>query len=449
MKKETNPVWSFFASIKLAFVIIALLASSSIIGTLLQQGKNHEFYVELVGPGLARLFDVLDFTTMYTSWWFLTMLFIFSVNLIVCSIDRWPATWRLVTLDNLNTKPDRLEKMAQRTVINSNKSLQAASDSVRNIFNNAGWKTAEVEKDGSIMFASQKGAWTRLGVYGVHISILIIILGANIGSIFGYKGSVMIPEGTYTDTIFQFDGKNTPIPLDFEVRCDFFSVDRHETGAPREFTSRLVITQDGQVVKTETITVNHPMKFQGYTFYQSSYQAMENQFFVSLRNRDSNALRKFVVPPHQQAFWHDEEIAFGVVDIARSERMGKHRYKIWFQSQKNNPIQFWAEEEVPFFIEQPEATYSLKIKQRYATGLQVAKDPGVWTVYFGFTLMMVAIYVAFFMSHRRLWGLVTKTPSGVRILISGSSNKNKIDFERKFNRLITKKLKEFDGDLKN
>ena len=38
------------------------------------------------------------------------------------------------------------------------------------------------------------------------------------------------------------------------------------------------------------------------------------------------------------------------------------------------------------------------------TGLQVAKDPGVWIVWLGCTLMMAGyLYVAFFMSHRRIW----------------------------------------------
>jgi cytochrome c biogenesis protein len=58
------------------------------------------------------------------------------------------------------------------------------------------------------------------------------------------------------------------------------------------------------------------------------------------------------------------------------------------------------------------------------TGLQVAKDPGVWIVWFGCILMMAGIYAAFFMSHRRIW---VRIENGV-VLIGGNSSKNHAGF---------------------
>jgi cytochrome c biogenesis protein len=42
------------------------------------------------------------------------------------------------------------------------------------------------------------------------------------------------------------------------------------------------------------------------------------------------------------------------------------------------------------------------VEQRYFTGLQVSRDPGVWVVYTGFILIIVGCYITFFMSHRQV-----------------------------------------------
>ena len=74
----------------------------------------------------------------------------------------------------------------------------------------------------------------------------------------------------------------------------------------------------------------------------------------------------------------------------------------------------------------------------YATGLQIAKDPGVWVVYTGCGLMLLGLYVAFFMSHRRIWLLIRKENGETTVLMSGSTNKNKTGFETTFRALSTK-----------
>ena len=47
------------------------------------------------------------------------------------------------------------------------------------------------------------------------------------------------------------------------------------------------------------------------------------------------------------------------------------------------PVLFIAEDKKPVNIERGDTSYSFTIKQRFATGLQVVKDPGVWIVYAG------------------------------------------------------------------
>jgi len=73
-------------------------------------------------------------------------------------------------------------------------------------------------------------------------------------------------------------------------------------------------------------------------------------------------------------------------------------------------------------------------QKRMFTGLQVAKDPGVWIVWLGCALMVVGIYGAFLMSHRRIW---VRLQNG-HVTIGGNASKNQASFEQYFKELETK-----------
>ena len=70
------------------------------------------------------------------------------------------------------------------------------------------------------------------------------------------------------------------------------------------------------------------------------------------------------------------------------------------------------------------------------TGLQVRKDPGVWIVYLGCIVMSIGLYAAFFMSHARIWVSLKDEKGSIKVTIAASTNKNKIAFEQKIDKLI-------------
>ena len=72
---------------------------------------------------------------------------------------------------------------------------------------------------------------------------------------------------------------------------------------------------------------------------------------------------------------------------------------------------------------------------RYYTGLQVNKDPGVRVVYAGFILMIVGIYITFFMSHQQVCIDVAGQGNKSRIMVAGTSNKNKLGMQKKVTKL--------------
>ena len=440
MKKTENMVWRFFASVKLALFSLLILATTSVIGTLIPQKNPPEFYIEAFGPRTAQFFRLLDVPDMYNSWWFISLLLLFSINLIVCTIDRLPNVWQMVVMNNLDTPPDRLEKMPNRHVFHARGDVESIAKIAKGILAKSGWKAQDENNPAGSLLFSQKKAWSRLGVYAVHLSILVIFAGAIIGSLLGFKAGVMLPEGGVTDTVYE-TGTGKPIPLGFTLQCEGFNVSFYADGTtPKEFRSTLKVIDSSakELPPAKDIIVNDPLSYKGITFYQSSYEPMQG-FNISIVNKATKVRQNFQVPFGEKIHWPGTGIDFGIINQQVRSRMGDvDKLKVWFSDGQGEPSIFWMDNNAKQTISSPAAAYEFQAHQVYATGLQVAKDPGVWTVYVGCILMLTGLYVAFFLSHRRVWVYIVREEATdrCRVLVCGVSSKNKIAFENEFSALV-------------
>ncbi len=434
--KKKNPVFSFFSSVKLALFTLFLLAVTSIIGTVIPQKESMDWYIHNYSETTARLFQVLSIPDMYNSWWFLGLLSLLSVNLIVCSIDRFPGVWRQIKADNLAIDLKRLRKMRLSASWTSEKTEESLANELTAKLAESGWKAERRKRDDSLLLFAQKGAMTRTGVYIVHASILIIFIGAIIGEMYGFKGSIMLPETKGTSFIYQF-GSGDRLDLGFTVRCDHFDIDFYDSGMPKAYRSKLTVIEDGKEVLKKDIVVNDPLTYNGITFYQSSYQGYED-FLLTVTNQQTGVSETVILPfQQQQTLGSLNNSRIGIIN---AQAMGQtlKSMKVWFKDDLGPASTFWLNTGEQATVERPDGKYTIAGKQMYATGLQVAKDPGVWVVYLGCGMMILGLFVAFFMSHRRIWLLLSREDGKTTILASGSANKNKVGFEKTFTALVAK-----------
>ncbi|MCX5870770.1 MAG: cytochrome c biogenesis protein ResB [Deltaproteobacteria bacterium] len=432
--KNKNPIWDFFASVKLALFTLFFLSTTSIIGTIIPQKETTQWYIDRYGEATANLFQILSITPdMYSSVWFLCLLGLLCLNLIVCSLDRFPGVWRQIKADNLNTPLNRLEKMEPQCRWQLSNPPESSTMALKIALKTNGWKAEERKLDNAFLLFAQRGAMTRTGVYIVHASILVIFAGAIIGSVLGFKGSIMLPETKTSDKAYAF-GTNSPIDLGFTVRCDRFNIEFYDNGMPKSYRSQLAILENGKVVKEKAIVVNDPLSYKGITFYQSSYEAYP-EFSITITNKKTGLSETAIIPYQQQRSLDKSGLRFGIIN---AEAQGKvvSKMKIWMSDDKGEPSLFWLNDGEQVTVERPQNNFTVSAKQMYGTGLQVGKDPGVWTVYTGCALMILGLIVAFFMSHQRIWLYICEETDGKSsILMAGNANKNKAGFEKTFQAL--------------
>lgn len=72
-------------------------------------------------------------------------------------------------------------------------------------------------------------------------------------------------------------------------------------------------------------------------------------------------------------------------------------------------------------------------EQLQATGLQISKQPGKNVVYIGSLMLTLGIFMMFYVAHRRLW--LWLEPNNGKVLLSGTTNRNQIEFETEFERI--------------
>ncbi len=438
-------LWRFFASIRLTVVLLLSLATTSIIGTLIPQNMGFADYVAKYGVQLFRIFSILDLFDMYHAPWFRFLLFMLTLNVLICSIDRLPATLKIVFAQPPTFNANRFRRLPARKTFDSDLSFDRLVDRLSlEMKKKFSYLRVEPHDQSTFIFAERQ-RWTRFGFYLVHISVVLLLLGGLIGSVLGFDGFVQIPEG---ETIGQIHSENrgTPIPLGFDVRCDDFSVTFYNEGKsrrPKEFRSRLTIIEDGKPVLTRDIIVNDPLRYKGINFFQSSYGALAPESAKLLvKSQQSGLQYPLEATMGRPLMLPEDGGTLTLIDFVSDFRfkgvnlgetlVGRLVQHDGAETDIVLPVRFQGFDKMRggrfiFTID--------TVENKFYTGLQVTKDPGVWMVYIGFIFMIGGCFITFFMSHQKVCVEISTLDDQQHVLVSGTANKNKLGMNRKVEEL--------------
>jgi cytochrome c biogenesis protein len=434
-----------FRSLKLTISLLILLAILSIIGTLIKQNAPSEEYIQRYG---IRLYEVLNFFNlfdMYHSWWFSAILLLLVINLIACSYQRFPGVWSQIFRGSgsegledamIKTLP-YVEKVGVQSLPEA-KTIENVRSSLGQWFKNP----KRIETESTLTFFSEKGKFSRLGAYLTHLSIIIILIGGMIGSLFGFKGFVNILEGETVDQIYLrgIEGENSH-PIPFSIRCDDFNISYYDLQRPekhvKEYTSVLTIIENGKEVVKQSIMVNHPLHYKGLAFYQANYGAIHDiTLGVQWKDRKEKDLLKgfegdTVSIPNSNARIRFLKYAHQVHNFGEGVQVALFK-------PNQQPRAYWVFKSNPTLDQPRDENFILTFEgftEKEYTGLSVTKDPGVWVVWVGSGLMIIGLIISFFFSHQRVWVRIPKKIGG-EIVLAGSTNKNKVGFEKAFSQLV-------------
>ena len=110
---------STIADLRLAIVLLLVIAIFSISGTIIEQNQAINYYQQnypenpaLFGFLTWKVLIAIGLNHVYTSWWYLSILVLFGASLIACTFKRQLPALKAVNIWKYYTKPKQFNKLA-------------------------------------------------------------------------------------------------------------------------------------------------------------------------------------------------------------------------------------------------------------------------------------------------------------------------------------------------
>lgn len=407
-------IYRFFISMHFSLFLLALIATGSIFGTFIKQGGAEEEYISLYSENTYKLIKFFNLEDAYHSTWFYALIALFAANLVLCTARQ---TIRLVREKRRTEIPgaDRLRTMECNTIIPRERREKAEKEILK------AYRLVREDEDGMLF---EKGVLSRWGVFVTHVSIIIILIGGIIGSIFGFRGFVVLGEGEIKDSMITEGANPQERALGFAIKCKNFNASFYQNGTPKDYVSAIEIIEGGKVILEKNVRVNDPLYYRGTRIYQSGYgQKGSFEFRIDGEKKvlaEKEALRKRSLVLMVVGFKREIHNFGPGVQIVYME--GDEPKTTWFllnaerlRSQRIQGVDI----------------HLVKIQENPYTSLEVTGDPGIFIVWTGFALILFGLYVTFFTCYRRIFIVSTEN----EIIMAGYALKNKAVFRREFEKL--------------
>lgn len=307
--RETK-TWKFFSSIKLAIWLIAIIALLSLIGTLIPQNQDQASYAAKYGYYGYRILLDTGLTDIYSSWYFILSLILFSLNLAACLLNRLSLRGRslgsfISHLSILVILSGALIGMlyGESGYVTIGKGEESDSFIARDKQVKLGFSirlddfiyTENIDpKEKLLVYASRKdssdalvaqipvepGRESEIAGTGYKVRILRYIpdfmMDIPTKEIISRSAR---PNNPAIEVELKDKAGNVKVSWVFarypdmhkEIDSDFKFAYKWEMRQPKDFISKVTIVKEAKEVMSRDIRVNEPLRFGGYTFFQSSY----------------------------------------------------------------------------------------------------------------------------------------------------------------------------------
>ena len=416
-------IFKIIADLRFAITILLIIASASIIGTVIEQDQSIETY-KLNYPLTNRVFGFLSwdiilkfgFDHVYTTWWFITFILLFGISLLTCTfLQQLPSLkiakrcqfFRLTNqfrLLNISTKLQHLSLT---------KLLFRIKESQYSIFQ---------QKDIAYCY---KGLIGRIAPIIVHFSMILILLGAVFGSLNGFKAQEIVPKTeTFHIQNVLSNGQLTKIPNVSARVNDFWITYTKQTTVSQFYSDISILNVDGSEIERKTIFVNSPVKYEGVDYYQTDW----NLIGLRVQTNDETPFQYPLVSVlnNRSKVWltwipFDSELKTGITVLVDNLE--------GYASVYNDTGTFLGNLELN---ETFNSNFPITLTDIISsTGLQIKSDPGIPLIYAGFFLLMVSTLISY-ITYSQIWIIQYNR----QVFVGGTTNRATFDFELEFFELI-------------
>nr|YP_010282942.1 Cytochrome c biogenesis protein [Nitzschia ovalis]ULD15706.1 Cytochrome c biogenesis protein [Nitzschia ovalis] len=412
-------IFRLFADLRFSIFILLLISVCSIIGTVIEQDQSIETY-KLNYPLINPIYGFLSwdrilyfgFDHVYKTWWFLSLIFLFGYSLILCSFLQQLPSLKIARRCQFFRTNQAFYKLNNSTVL--------TIFSLPKILASIKVKQYSVFQQKSMIYC-YKGLIGRIAPIIVHFSMILVLVGTIIGSLFGFKAQEIVPktENFHIQNLLT-NGTLSIVPQTSTRINDFWITYTKNKTISQFYSDISILSTKGNEIKRKTVAVNYPFINNGIYYYQTDWN------LLGLRFKDMN--NRIVEYPLINIFPNQEKIWLTWVGNSQFLRDGIILLidnLEGYCSVYSNSGQFLGNIELNETLKFDQPITLLEIIS--STGLQVKTDPGIPLIYLGFFFLMVSTLMSY-ITYSQVWIIQRKN----QLFIGGNTNRASFDFELEF-----------------
>lgn len=416
-------IFRLFADLRFSIFTLLLISTCSIIGTVIEQDQSIETY-KINYPITNPVFGFLSWDKIiyfgldhvYKTWWFLFLIFLFGCSLVLCSFLQQLPSLKVARRCQFFRTNRAFYKLNNYTIL--------TTPSFSKILAGIKLNDYSIFQQKNIVY-SYKGLIGRIAPIIVHFSMILVLVGTIVSSLFGFKAQEIVPktENFHIQNILS-NGRLSIIPQNSARVNDFWITYTKNKTISQFYSDISILNSTGNEIKRKTISVNYPLVNKGVYYYQTDWNLIGLRFKTNTNQIIEYPLVN--VFPNQEKIWltwisNSQLTQTGIILLIDNLE--------GYCSIYNDTGQFLGNLELNETFNFNQNITLLEILS--STGLQIKIDPGIPLIYLGFFFLMISTLMSY-ITYSQVWIFQKEQ----QLFIGGNTNRALFDFELEFLKLV-------------
>lgn len=412
-------IFRILADLRFSIFILLLISLCSITGTVIEQDQTIETY-KLNYPLSRPIFGSLSWDKIlglgldhvYKTWWFLALVLLFGLSLLLCSFFQQLPSLKIARRCQFFRITEQFYRLKISTILDGT--------SFNRIVSEIKLSKYSIFQQKNIIYC-YKGLIGQIAPITVHFSMIFVLIGLSIGSLFGYKAQEVIPntENFHIQNILS-NGPLAQISQTTARVNHFWIIYTKEKTIAQFYSDLSILDKNGVEIHRKTIRVNQPLIYKGTYYYQTDWN------LVGLRLQNSS----------------EKIVEYPLTNI--SNRQSKLWLTWYFERLDSNQGSLVLIDNLEGYCsvykETGEFTGTTELNEMTnilapmslveiisSTGLQIKRDPGIIIIYVGFLFLMISTLISY-ITYSQVWII----ESNKQAFIGGTTNRAIFEFELEF-----------------
>ncbi len=274
--------WRQLTSMRVALFLLFLLAVAAVPGSIVPQREANPLAAAdwaQRNPDLAVWAERLGLFDVYSTPWFASIYLLLMISLVGCIVPRIGVHWRALR-SRPPAPPRHLERLPAHREVSVTAQPERALEAAERVLASRRFRVRRVpdargpDSVGTALSA-ERGYLKETGNLLFHLALVLVLVAVAAGSLFGYRGSVLVVEGEgFANSPIQYDGLTAGARFDpadlppFALTVDEFVMefvaDGPALGTPDDFEARVrLVESPGAPEQDRVIRVNSPLSVEG------------------------------------------------------------------------------------------------------------------------------------------------------------------------------------------